>query len=114
MKLKSIILTCALLLSPLTVLAGGGHDHGHGHSAEPAESTQSKAVAIATDRVAMLVSNGKIDASWKSVKATSAEVKANEWLVIFNNKKISEPSKTTLYIFLSITGEFLAANFTGN
>ena len=118
MRIKTFIFTLVLLFSPLTALAGGGHDHGHGHSHGPAEITQSQAVTIATDRVAMLVSKGKIDESWKSVKAAKSEKKMYggqaEWVVTYKNSKVSDSAKNTLYIFLNISGGYIAANFTGD
>jgi len=112
MKYINIFLMVLFLtLSPLLAQAhgGGGHD-------APA-LTQSEATEFAANRVVILVSNGKIDKSWESVKAALAEQRANgyktEWVVTFKNSEISEPAKRTLYIFLSSTGEFIAANFTG-
>lgn len=37
-----------------------------------------------------------------------------EWVVIFNNQKISESDKQKLYVFLTLNGEYIAANHTGN
>ena len=37
---------------------------------------------------------------------------ANRWEA-FKNDQISDPAKNTLYIFLSSTGNYIAANFTG-
>lgn len=116
MKMKTFILAAMLIFTPAAALAGGGHDHGHGHS--HAEISKAKAETIASERVASLVKSGKIDKSWSSVAPSSAETKEYgghpEWVVIFNNDTIADKSKQRLYIFLSITGEFLAANYTGN
>lgn len=118
MNIKTVIFTLALLLSPLTALAGGGHDHGHGHSHDkPAEITQSEAVTIATKRVIILAYQGKIVDTWKVVESAKSEKKMYhgkaEWVVTYKNSQISDPAKNTLYIFLSSTGSYIAANFTG-
>jgi hypothetical protein len=117
MQIKTLMLTLALTLSPLTAIAGGSHDHGHGHSHGPALITQSQAETIATERVTMLVNKGKIDERWKSVPVTKSQNKMNgnqaEWVVTYNNNQVSDPAKNTLYIFLSTTGDYIAANFTG-
>ena len=117
MNIKTLILTLALMLSPLTAIAGGGHDHGNGHSHGPSLITQSQAESIAAGRVMTLVTQGKIDESWKSATVSSAEKKMNgnqsEWLVTFKNNQASDPAKDTLYIFLSTAGDYIAANFTG-
>ena len=36
-----------------------------------------------------------------------------EWVVSYKNHAVEDKSKQTLYVFLSVTGEYLAANFTG-
>ncbi len=116
MHIKTLILTLALTLSPLTAIAGGGHDHGHGHS-HAVEINKSQAKSTATLRVGILVNKGKIDKSWKSAKVASTEKKMNgnqaEWVVAYKNSQTKDPAKGTLYIFLSTTGDYIAANFTG-
>jgi len=120
MQTKIWILFFMLLFSPVGAMAGSGHDHGHGHSHghEAVEVTKTQAEQIASDRVAMYVDQGKIDASWKSVAPSSAETKVYnghpEWVVTFNNGSVSDPAKQTLYVFLTLTGDHVAANYTGN
>lgn len=113
MQIKTIILITALIISPLTALAGGDHGHSHG---EPA-ITQSVAVEFAKNQVTRLVENGKIEKSWKPAIIESSEQRTyghkTEWAVAFKNSKASDPAKSVLYIFLSAKGKFLAANFTG-
>ena len=103
-----------LLASP--VFAGAGHDHGHGHSHDPV--TKAQAEEIATKTVAKLVNRGKIDESWNAVGVSTSEQKKfgknMEWVIVFINKQVADPEKQTLYIFLTLTGEYLAANYTGN
>jgi len=89
--------------------------HGAGHGAPAIAQNQAENIAIS--RVAMLVESEKIDKSWKLAKVVSAEQKTyngeSEWLVILKNNQVSDSAKSTLYIFLSSTGEYIAANFTG-
>lgn len=121
MNIKILIIAFTVIFSPLTALAGGGHDHGHGHShgQVPAavEVNQSQAEVVATLRKGMLINKGKIDKSWRSVKVATAEKKKNgdqyEWLITYKNDQIKEATKKTLYIFISSTGDYIAANFTG-
>ena len=97
--------------------AGTGHDHDqdHGHSHGPID--KQSAADKATLKVKQLVSAGKIDKSWGLSKVASTEQKTlkngPEWLVIFNNAEISDKSKQKLYLFYSIDGQYLAANYTG-
>lgn len=119
MRMQTIIFSFILSLSPMAVLAGEnhdhGHDHGHSHSHDPVSRSQAEQVAIKS--VAQLVEKGKINSSWKSANVAKSEKKKfgdnMEWVVSFNNEKISDTSKQTLYVFLSLTGEYIAANFTG-
>jgi hypothetical protein len=113
MRIQTIIFSLVLSFFSLTAMAGTGHDHGHSH--DPV--TQSRAEEIATKNVARLADNDKIDSSWKSSKATKSEKKDfsghMEWVVVFKNENISDPAKQTLYIFLGLGGEYIAANYTG-
>lgn len=78
---------------------------------------QEVAEAQAQIAIASLVKRGKLAKSWESVTATSAETKEfngnPEWVVIFDNKEIAEAKKQRLYIFLQISGQYIAANYTG-
>ena len=115
MNINKLVFSLILFLSPLTALAGGGHGHGHSHSA--VSISQSQAETTASKRVAILIEKEKINANWKSVAVANAEVKMNgdhpEWVVTYKNSKASDPSRSTLYIFLSATGKYIAANFSG-
>ena len=119
MRVPAIVFSFMLSLFPVAVWAGAdhdhGHDHGHSHSHDPA--TQSQAEEVAVKSVAQLVEKGKIDNSWTAVSVAKSEKKKfgnnMEWVVSFTNDKISDPEKKTLYVFLSLTGEYIAANYTG-
>jgi len=114
MHIKTLMLSIALTLLPLTAIAGGGHDHGHSHAVE---INKSRAESTATLRVGALVNKGKIDKSWKSSEIESTEKKMNgnqaEWVVTFKNDQEKDTAKSTLYIFLTTSGDYIAANFTG-
>jgi len=113
MRIHVFALTAALNLLPFAAVAGPGHDHGHSHEA----ITQAQAEAIAVKSVGRLVSNGKVDKSWETIKASTIEKKVfggtQEWVVVFNNAGVADAEKRNLYIFLSVNGEYLAANHTG-
>lgn len=105
-------LSALLLGNP--VHAGPGHDHGHSHDPMTIDAAKSKAA----HKVLELVQRGKIDKSWAEIKPSSAEQKVfskgPEWVVTFTNAAVSDPGKQTLYIFYSLDGHYLAANYTGN
>lgn len=115
------ILTTTLLLSLLfcaPAMAGSGHSHDAdgGHSFNPISSDE--AINRASNKVKQLADAGKIDATWSGIKAASAEKKTYshgpEWVVIFKNDKASDAEKQTLYLFYSLDGHYIAANYTGN
>ena len=113
MRIQTIIFCLALSFFSLVAIAGAGHDHSHSH--DPVSQKQAESIAIKS--VSQLIDKGKIDKSWKSIGVTKSEKKQYgsemEWVVIFDNKKISDPAKQTLYVFLTISGEYLAANYSG-
>lgn len=111
---KTAILCFALALAPVSAFAGAGHDHGHSHET----ITSDQAVEKATAKVQQMASSGKIDASWSGAVAAGVEqksfAKGPEWVVTFKNEKVTDPAKQTLYMFFSLDGHYLAANYTGN
>lgn len=115
MKNLTITLAMSFLLFGAPVMAGSGHDHDHGHSHGPVSSKQ--VIQRASIVVKRLTQDGKIDASWSGVKASGAEkktfAKGPEWVVSFINDKLSDSTKQSLYIFFSLDGHYIAANYTG-
>jgi len=116
MNLRTLSLGIIISLFSITALAGGGHNHGHGHSHSPAN--QETAIANATKVVAALVSKNKLDKSWTSITASSADKKEfkgeKEWVIVFVNDKITDSAKKKLYVFLTLGGDYIAANHSGN
>jgi len=97
----------------------GGHSHGpggHSHDA-PTIISEKEAKAVAIDVVKKLVKEKKLKADWLKieVKTTGKKIfkEKEEWVITLENVK-AEKSKQILYVFLSLKGEYLGANFTGN
>ena len=115
--LPGFILSLFMSLFTLSGMAGNGHDHGHGHGHSHTQIDQATATINATKIVAALANRNKLDKSWESITASSTEKQvyegAQEWLVIFVNDKIKDPARQKLYIFLTLGGDYIAANFTG-
>ena len=115
MQLKTILLGLAMGLFSITTIAGSGHDHGHGHSHSPVNEVTAKAEA--TQIIASFVKQKTIGESWSSIPAKSVEKKTfhgkQEWVVSFVNEKVTDTKKSKLYIFLTLSGEYVAANYTG-
>jgi len=101
------------------VYAGTGHAHdkdgGHSHSSGPI--SEEKAKSKATRTMQNLVNRGVINKSWTLAKFIKVEKKSfskgPEWVVSFNNDKIKDKTKKILYIFYSLDGHYIAANYTG-
>ena len=98
-------------------LAGSGHEHGngHGHSHGPVDAhTVANRASIVVNK---LVEDEKIDASWSGTKPASVEQKTysgqKEWVITFKNDKVKDKSKQALYLFFSLNGNYIAANYTG-
>jgi hypothetical protein len=110
------ITICLMILfaftAPQTFAASGHDDHsGHDHTVE---LRQSKVKEKASGFVAKIVGKGKLDASWSEVKPQEPkENSKHEWVVVFLNPHIKDSEKRTLYMFLTLSGEYIAANFSG-
>lgn len=115
--MKHIIITtasaAALCLSTPAFASADGSCHFHGNK-PAAEAT---VVSCAAQRKDLLATSGKIDAAWKAVRQEKIEQvagkKGTEWKVTFKNPAARDKTKETLYMFFTVPGNFIAANFTG-
>lgn len=95
------------VLAVTTAYAGDGHNHDN-------ELSQNQIQEKASGFVARIVEKGQLDASWTQIKPKQAQETSNhEWLVSFVNPEIKDHNKQTLYIFMTLSGKYIAANFTG-
>lgn len=114
-KLFSTLLALALIAPAAgPALASEGEScHFHGNTT----AAEKVVVDCAAQRKASLVSGGKLDKSWEAVKVDKAEQvdgkKGKEWKVSFKNTAATDSSKSTLYVFMSPAGNYIASNFTG-
>lgn len=87
----------------------------HFHDSKAA--TDATVVGCANQRKEALVKAGKLDKSWETAKQDKVEQvdgrKSKEWKVAFKNPAAKDKSKDTLYMFFTMPGNFIAANFTG-
>ncbi|NOY84031.1 MAG: hypothetical protein GXO96_04260 [Nitrospirae bacterium] len=115
--MKKLSIFLLILFSLSTSLAYGGEGHGHTHE-QTGPISSSEAGNKALDVVMKAVIKEKVPESWAQIKPATIEQKTYdqgpEWVVTFNNTEIENKEKQTLYVFLSLTGHFLAVNFTGN
>ena len=110
-SIASLIATLAL--APAAYAGGGGDCHFHGN----APAKESIVTACAKQQKDALAAKGKIDASWKTVSLEKAETvdgkSKKEWKLTYKNPAEKDASKQTLFMFYSLSGNFIAANFTG-
>ena len=115
--MKHVFVAAAIAISTWAVqpafAAEGGSCHFHGD--KPAAETT--ILGCAQQRKELLVKNGKLDATWLPIKHDKIEAvdgkKGKEWKVTFKNPAVSDPAKGALYVFLTLPGNYIAANFTG-
>ena len=113
MKILTLVLT---LIVSTASFAGPGHGHSHGgHSQKVRPISKEKTKEIGMKHIERLVKAGKLDSSWKKANYEKTEGKMfghrKEWLVTFKNDEGIKGKK--LFIFVKVSGEFVAANFTG-
>lgn len=113
MQFKTLLLGFTLSLLSIIAMPGSGHEYGH--SQTPVD--QATAITNAIEIVAELVKSNKLDESWASITASSVEKKVfkgnSEWVAVFVNDNITDTDKRKLYVFLTLGGDYIAANFTG-
>ncbi len=116
MKTLATTLILSFLLFSQAVFAGSKHEHGHSHAQAPV--SQEIAEKNANEVIASLIERDKIDKIWATIKASSVDKKVlngnPEWVVIYDSKKITDADKQKLYVFLTVEGDYIAANYTGN
>ena len=117
---KYLLLMLTFVTYSQLSFSGSSGDHMHfnqmGRNQSDAKINNKKAIEISQQHVFRLVMKGKLDRGWlKSSPLDSIQKKyhgKNEWVTkIKNDKEIM--NRKILFIFLSLDGKFIAANFTG-
>lgn len=114
MKSTALLMAFSLAAVAAPVSADkGGSCHFHGSEAAKEDTI----LRCAVQRKDALASGGKIEGSWKGARQEKLEQvdgkKGKEWRVTFRNPEAKEKGKEALYVFLSLQGNVLAANFSG-
>lgn len=111
--MKSFILVFIGIFTFCNAALAGPESGTHKHSRE---ITRQEAVDKADRLVDKLIKKGRLEASWGEKLRIEAMKKdfgnGDEWVVSFANAKI-RGDKNTLYVFISLSGKILAANFKG-
>lgn len=97
-----------------SVTAGPG-DSCHFHGSKPA--AEAVVIKCADQRKESLVKSRKLEASWSTMKHESISMidgkKGKEWRVVYKNSAATDKAKTSLFMFFTPVGNFIAANHTG-
>ena len=115
--MKRLFAAFALFIAAIAFrpVFGGPGDGCHFHGSKSA--ADSVVAKCADQRKELLVKNGKIDGSWGSIKYESISMidgqKGKEWRVVYKNPAATDKAKTSLYMFFTPVGNFIAANHTG-
>jgi hypothetical protein len=95
-------------------MAGPG-DGCHFHGSKPA--AEAVVIKCADQRKESLVKGGKLEGSWVPVKHESISMidgkKGKEWRVVYKNPAAKDKAKSSLFMFFTPVGNFIAANHTG-
>ena len=97
-----------------SAMAGPG-DGCHFHGSKPA--AEAVVIKCADQRKESLVKDGKLEGSWATVPHESISMvdgkKGKEWRVVYKNPGATDKGKTSLFMFYTPVGNFIAANHTG-
>jgi hypothetical protein len=109
--MKKLLLVSALFLALPTT--GFGHsDHHHEEAVD-----KTKATSMSRTYLLDLIKKKKIDATWGKADFLKVEQKKfgkhMEWVATYKNKTTKDEKKSKLYIFMKLSGKYIAANFTG-
>ena len=106
-------LAVSLAAAMPAIASEGGSCHFHGSK----PTTEAIVIDCANGRRDALVSSGKLDKAWQTVRHEKIEFvdgkKGKEWKVTFKDPTAKDATKQSLYLFFTPPGNFIAANFTG-
>lgn len=111
-----IIKILALLFATSSIAFAGpghpGHEHSHNHEISQTEAQQAGSTVLQK-----LIEKKKIDQSWTGASVVTTEKRkyanGEEWVVVFSNPQVDDDKRKNLYVFLSLHGDYVAANFSG-
>lgn len=118
--MRNFMIAMVMVLSvSLTLLYGhGSANHEHKVELPILEEVGKKSIKnMAKQEIKRLTLAKKIDDSWLFIPISKMKKiqfnNAPEWVVSFNNLRIEDKTKQTIYVFISVDGKVLAANYTG-
>jgi hypothetical protein len=110
--MRGLLLALAVTFAAAT--PAGAHPD---HDMYMQENPRLMALGSASYVVEQMVEREAIPESWRGIEPSSALLRqrngATEWVVTFRNEAIANPNQRTLYVMLTQTGVYIAANYTG-
>ena len=108
-----------LLLALALTFAAAAPAFAHpDHDMYEQENPRLLALKSASYVVERMVERNAIPASWRDIEPNNAVLRqrnnATEWVVTFENSAIANPAERTLYVMLTQSGVYIAANYTGD
>ena len=101
-----------MMISPLAMAGEGSRCHFHGST----QAEKSTIEQCGLERKNLYLKNGTLDTSWSNIEPSVIEIvdgaKAKEWRLQFDNPNALDSSKRSLYMFFSLPGNFIAANYS--
>lgn len=111
--LSSVTLALLVSLGGSALAGPGGTCHFHGNNPVSKDTV----VGCAEKEKMRLIEKGSIAPTWKAVTHTGIEQvdgrEGKEWRIVYSDPANADKAKANLYMFFSIPGNFIAANFTG-
>jgi ethanolamine ammonia-lyase large subunit len=72
---------------------------------------------VSKKHITLLIKSKKVDSSWDQSMHTDIKQQTvnnfKEWVVQYKNTQVQDVAKQTLFIFVDVYGQVLAANHTG-
>lgn len=110
----AILFAAASAMAPAAFASGASDCHFHGKS----PASQETVTSCSVKRQAQLIESGKLEKSWLNIKPGMPEQvdgkRGKEWKVTFADPAAADKAKSNLYMFFTLQGNFIAANFSGN
>lgn len=107
-NIKKIVIALFMMLSTSVAFAGAGHIHGP----VDRDTAELRAERVVTT----LIKRGVLSASWQERQLLDLVRKQRDgskvWLATYNSENAPQDQKM-LYVFLSLSGNYLDANFSG-
>ena len=89
-----------------------------GHEGFDGASPRQFATSSAQGVIDTMIARNILEPSWRNIEPDSVAFRerqgAMEWVVVFRNEAVRDRTHRVLYVMVTSSGEYIAANYTGN